>query len=233
MKKTLCIILVLVAFLCQSCHVVNTSYTYLPDAYTQVIADYETLIDFRLSDDFEALHNADVCPAISEVLNSQIQQNFAHEWSCMLVEMVQGLETAKKSCFGYFLYDINQDDLPELFGVRSDKTILAVFSIDMQKAVLLDAYWSEYACVLMDSGVLYTRSSGGYNYITYKMITYDARDLTKTVIKEFGIDALAYYEVTNGKTNTISKESFQQLLSRDPFKHTVSWDNVQIFYYQG
>lgn len=138
--------------------------------YDDIIEDYRNIVSFRLLDDFEYLWNYGEFIELSEPLLNALTvsgSDLDYRWSNMIVEMPTADST--QSSFGYILTDINDDNCPELFWVRDDHTVLAVFTVHDEQIVLLDAFWSRYVCVITDDGKLYTRSSGGADITDYEL----------------------------------------------------------------
>ena len=122
--------------------VIHTSNVWdVPDAYISVLNDYDRVIEYRLDDTFESKYNNGITVEIGDALTNSIQSGMLENWSNMLVEMTNGLASPSKSDFGYIVYDLNDDQTPELFWVRSDHEILAIFTLVNNQARLLDAFW--------------------------------------------------------------------------------------------
>ena len=211
--------------------------------YIDILADYEKIVEFRLSDTFESDWNSGRIIAVSDTLlhaqNDENEERATYglplnvKWSYMLVDMTDELENPKKSSFGYILKDINGDSIPELFWVREDGVVLAVFAVRDKQPVLLDAFWPRYDCVITNKGELYTLAAGGAGYDNY-----DIRSLTSSgklsVVKSFGSEGwsaetgVQYYELISGEKTSISESQFYALLQEYPFRHGSSWEKVYI-----
>lgn len=196
--------------------------------YAEVLQDYETIVHFRLSDTFEENWNNDCFPTISTALTVAIQENPDVEWSNTIVEMTTGLDKPTISSFGYIFRDINNDDFPELFLVREDYAIIAIFTNKNGKLVLLDTFWPKYECIITNEEELYIRTSGGATYTDYTIQALTAQgNLLKT--KQFGFEEISaegkplYYEVVNDVKQPIGEDHFDELLRENPFEFGSDW----------
>lgn len=219
----------------------------LPSAYYETIKDYKAVIDFRLSNTFEADYNNGKTIVLSKQLNDDIskaskeESDLGYKWSNMLVEMVNGLQNPKKESFGYVLLDINYDNTPELFWVREDYVILAMFTIHNNEARLLDAFWPQYMGVITDHGEIYTKTSGGAAYCYYELSRLAANSCEINSVKQFGIDGVLYvdgnpsgenyYEGINNTRSTVDRARFVELLATYPFQLGSQWDNLPIMFF--
>lgn len=220
MRKKYVIWLVLLAlglFGCSKNPQVPASPEDIPEPYLKVLSDYRAIIDFRLSSYFEESHNNGESPKISEELTRCINDGLEYEFSCMLAEMTFCMDHPSRESFGYFLQDVNHDGTAELFWVREDYFILAVFSIQDNRAKLIDALWPRHRMVVTDEGFLYTRSSGGADYTEFEMRRIEGNGELSTIFA-FGIEGKSYYEITDGKKENISQARFEELLRLYPFE---------------
>lgn len=196
--------------------------------YSNLLKDYENIVSFRLSEDFEANWNNGCYPPISDELAHAIQSSPNAEWSNMVVEMVNGIAEPDDSSFGYIEKDINGDDFPELFWVRSDYSILAIFTKNNEQLVLIDAFWSQHACIITNRNEMYTKTSGGAAYMRYTIQKIDVSGSTFQ-IREFGMDgfsadaAVQYYEIIENQKKFVSSEDFDELLRTYPFEIELTW----------
>jgi len=202
------------------------------DVYENVLLDYANLVTYRLSDEFETKWNANGELPIGNELKAAISDTDAPRdddsvplsarWSNMIVEMPKGLESAGKHDFGYVYWDVNSDHADELFWVRSDGMILAVFTVYNEKLVLLDSFWTRYRCEISESGAFHTVSAGGTAY------GYDVRTLGHTGAlahcQEFGFDSAEYYSIVQGKKTRITEEDFLKLRQEFSLGQTWPWN---------
>lgn len=133
-----------------------------PFLYVDLINDYKKILDFRLSDDFEEKYNnGTYLPDISDELKAAIASGNSEHWANMLAELPTGEEAFSIDYYGYILYDMNNDGIDELFWVRKDYSIIAIFTIYNETLTLLDAFWSRHRATINQQGVLITQGSGG------------------------------------------------------------------------
>lgn len=232
-SRTICILLCLVTLLslcgCKNGRdVAKTQDTAaaIPDQYEEILSDYNKVLTFRLSDTFESDYNDGKNVTLSDSLMAGMTDELAYRWSCMLVEMTSGRNEPEKRDFGYVLKDINKDGKPELFWVRQDHTILAVFTIKNDQVRLVDAFWTRYEGVVTDTGALYTIGSSGAASSEYRIREMTSDGSEATIVKEFGIDDNQYYEITDGEKVTVSEERFEELLTIYPFEKNTDWEIV-------
>ena len=203
--------------------------------YAQVLQDYETIVRFRLSDTFEDDWNNDRFPTVSDALTLAIQENPNAQWSNALIEMPKGLAEPTAASFGYILRDINGDDFPELFWIRADYSILAIFTKQNEKLALLDVFWPKHEGVMTDGNELYIKNSSGV-HTDYMLYTLSPQGtLLKT--KHFGIDGVSaeaqplYYEMADDEKQSIEVERFEALLTEHPFEFGSDWQLQEMNYW--
>lgn len=187
--------------------------------YFQILADFKITISGVLSESFEIDFNNGkfISP----------DANFKYEWGNMLIDAKDGLNNPSESSFGYVLKDINNDNINELFLIREDYTILAIFTLDNSKAKLLGAFWSRYSCIMLDNDDLYILSSNGaddFEYTIYRLTS----DNELEIIKQFGMNK-RYYERINDEIVFISKIQFDEILSVYPYISGKQWQKNEFF----
>ena len=185
----------------------------LPSAYETVITEYKELIELRLS-----LTGGNDDPEYS--LTSP-DQDLSLEWCNMFIELTLGIDSPSVSSFGYVLKDINCDGTNELFIVREDNMIFAVYTLYDGVAHLLGAYWPRYECSFLESGELFIEGSGGAFVLDYKVQTLDENSDNLVTVANFGYDisehstapdmSIYYYEEVNGEKLTVDEARFNEL----------------------
>ncbi len=200
----------------------------IPEPYTAILSDYSAIVDFRLSENFIEDYNNGVRPEISDTLDNCIEDELEYHFSCMLIEMAKGIDGLSKESFGYILQDVNRDGSAELFWVRDDYTILAAFTIRDGQVKMIDAFWPRHAMIATDEGFLYTRSSDGADYTSFRLSKLDA-DGTLSEVVAFGTEGLAYYEMIGSEKETIDEARFEALVSKYPFEASAAWRKATIY----
>lgn len=191
----------------------------VPNGYDQLLLDFGKTVERVLSESFEEEMNTGkfVSP----------DKKFEYEWQAMLIDLTDGLNNPSLSSFGYILKDINKDNTPELFLVRDDYTILAVFTLNNEQPQLLGAFWSKNKAVMLDDNQIYILRSGGANYFEYSIWQMNANNqLLKN--KCFGYEGNFIYESIDKDNIAISEARFKELLSTHPFIITEKWKNETI-----
>lgn len=200
-------------------------------AYREILTDYSETVEFRLSPTFGDDYNDGKEIPLSDGLKEALNSDLAYNWHCMLVEMVwsdEG-EVTEKEAYGYALEDISDDGIPELFWLRQDGFLLAVFTFREDQAVLLDAFWPRYRGCITPENLLYTRGSGGATHTEFVIRSLGADGLlTDTAL--FGIDGNKYYEFVDGAGKNITKNRFDELLEQNPFEQNRNWEILPLEY---
>ncbi len=203
--------------------------------YWEIVTDYKKLIDFRLSEQFnnswyENIKNVDFSETFKKTTSDLNELDY--RWSNMIVEL-PAFDIAKSSDdFGYILYDINDDNIPELFWVRNDYSIVAIFTYKNDSVVLLDAFWSRYNCFVSKDGKIYCYGSNGAadNELDVYSLTASA-ELKKTYGLssesnhdfETGQFTVNFYEYSDNEKKEISQEVYSELLKLYPHNQSNFW----------
>ncbi len=206
----------------------HTEFSSHNSAYDDIIEDYRNIVTFRISEDFESRWNNGEFIELSDDLDSVINSlndTLNYRWECMLIEMLA--YDSEENRFGYIMTDINDDDMPELFWIRGDHTVLAVFTVQDGKIVLLDAFRTRYSCVITDDFMVYTQSSGGASIIDYE-IRYLSDDAKLVKSAGFSMYNDEYSEYASGETVSIDRSRFDELLIEYPFENSRRWIDMEI-----
>lgn len=131
---------------------------YLP-VYWDTIRDYKTILEYRLSKKWdEEKPLPDLSNTFQKALDKdKISDDFLRT---MILEAVHFDDDRLKD-FGYILYDLDGNKIPELFWVRKDYSIVAVFTYYKEELRILDMYWSRYRGNIADNGQYFTCVSDG------------------------------------------------------------------------
>lgn len=208
-----------------------------PEVYRDVILDYENLVSYRLSEKFlEFYEHGNLIP-ISDSLAIALSET-SGVWSNMLAEMTNGGQYLTRESYGYILQDINGDNFPELFWVRADHHVLAIFTVFEKKLYMLDAFWPKYDCFMIESGKVHIVSTGGAECNHYEIRRMEANSSALIFVKEFGTDgrdetnSVIRFEVTeSGERIQITEDRLEELLSMYPFYQMGDhWKNTRIHF---
>lgn len=200
----------------------------IPDEYRTVINDLKTIVEFRISKTFEAEYNDGYFPETGEWFDfNSLSEQLQYAWSCMIAEMPGYPDGYSLDRYGYVLKDVNGDGIDELFFVRKDHSIIAIFTLVDGNPQLCDAFWSRYKCVITDKNEIYTLGSSGADHFDYivKKLNFKNRF---TVIKEFGADG-EYYETVDNERVIVDKSRFDELCNEYPLVNGESWTESFIF----
>ena len=128
-------------------------------AYWNAICDYKTILEHRLSKKWDLEKPLpDFSDTFQEALDKDtISDDFLRT---MIFEAVHFDDDRLKD-FGYILYDLDGNKIPELFWVRKDYSIVAVFTYYKEELRILDMYWSRYRGNIADNGQYFTCGSDG------------------------------------------------------------------------
>lgn len=145
-------------------------------------------------------------------------EELRYSWRCMCADAV--VPKGQSGEFGYILKDIDRDNTDELFLVDDERTVLAVFTMKNDEAVLLGAYWPRNSCTVTDSNELnvYIGIGTGVTYCVQKLELGEM----KTVL-EFGERAGEPYKTVNKIRENISSEEYNNLLSDYTHKDGEQW----------
>ena len=199
----------------------------VPEEYAGVINDYKKMVEFRLSDEFDGVWTDEITPIIDIYKYGEMQGDLG----IALTELVDFINDPSKDSFGYVISDINSDGTPELLWTVSDPNIIvAVFTVSLGRAQLVDAFWSRYRCNVTKDGQLLTMGSNGASYTVFSVKELEKNSTKLTTVAEFGTDFDVekqldlYYEIIDGKTEYIDRDRFDELASQYPFENDVTID---------
>ena len=234
-----------------------TSFHYPKDTlhplYEIALADYRNIVNYRLSpeydsNDFQLTFSEELLSALDYVAlvltryaglgdHDSYATLILDDWYFMIHEMLPANQVPSIDAFGYALWDMNGDGTPELFWMRNDGYILAVFTVYQDELILLRSSYSrgyvwiseEYRLACQVSGGAATTSIavddlkeyiGAMIPVTVKGIYSDYDELPSTDI--------IYYEILEGEYFTISEERFYTLL--EELQKQVPITNVATFH---
>ena len=196
--------------------------------YTDVIEDYEKIIEYRLSLDFNSSYMPDLSKQWADyafVIDNQVmvETDAKYRWNCMIIGMTNYIDAPTKESFGYIFADLNGDNIPELIWVSADYRILCIFTIVDNQVRLVDSFWSSYRCVIMDTGELYTLRIGGAKSSIFAITRIDAQSGKLKTRIEFGEDFGTYFKIENGDGYILTEDEYLQLCNIYPFVTGDKW----------
>ena len=217
MKRTISIILcALMVVLLVACGEEQKPVT----GYDDLILKLSETVDQLFSDDFDKELEKGSYTSPTGELNDK--------WTAMLRDAKTDFKNIDENAFGYKMVDVNSDSSAELFFVRSDGRLLAVFTMYEGAPLLVDAYNRSYQCVLRDTGELYimtVRSDGGYDF-KINALNSSTGALNNTI--SFGQEGSICYEMIEGSIYTTSNERLSELRNEYPFEHSSVFEEMEL-----
>ena len=208
--------------------------------YENLIGDYKKLIEFRFSDAFgddwqEKLDHLELSDSFRRIISAVMTEDHSDAISNMIDQLENTFSSQEVGDFGYILYDLNKDEMPELFWVRKDHSIVSVFTAQNGEAVLLDAFGTRYKGYVSEKGELYGWGSGGAQDQRCSVYKMTAEGKLETVsgfssgVDYFGDPSqLLYNEIAGDQTKKISAERFNTLAKEYPQEQSDLWMNLSI-----
>ena len=187
---------------------------------------YDAVID-KLSSSVDSMFTENFEEKVSEGAYSSPTGELPEKWNNMLIDATKDFRNLDENAFGYKLVDLNSDGVSELFFVRSDDKVLAIFTMCEGAPVLVDAFERDYQCVIRDSGEVYTmtaREDGGYDH---KIHTLNSSSGTYYTTVAFGTEGNINYEVIDGMTYTTSSERIIELRAEYEFKMSTAFTDME------
>lgn len=181
-----------------------------PTSYEDIIVKLDEAVHGLFADDFDEKLKQGAYPSPTGELEDK--------WMITLSDAKADFSNVDENAFGYKLIDVNSDGVSELFFMRSDERILAIFTMHGGKPVMVDCYGRSYRGIVMDTGEIYTlnvRDDGGYDYKIYTLNS-SSGALFNTVA--FGYEGSIAYEMINGAVYTTSTDRINELAEQYPFE---------------
>lgn len=171
------------------------------DVYASVMNDYVAWIDGLLTMPKE------------DFIASELNTGFGN----MAIDALTELENPTRDSFGYFLRDLNEDGIDELVLLRDDYYVLGLYTVSEGKPYLLDSFWYRYTGIVLDTGYIYTRGSGGASYTEYKLRRLEKDSTELTVLQTFGVDGETFFVINeDGNKRNLYKPEFYDMLAGLP-----------------
>lgn len=217
----------------------------MPAAYQETLADIQSVMEWKFAEDFWGKYEQGEMPEpiLSDNLAAQLadeeNDEVSEAWFNMVMEMLPHYSDSATCRAGYILKDINSDNVPELFLLQEDRTLLAVFTVCEGKSKLLKAFWNRYAAVMADDGRLSTQSSPGTGLLDREILKLDAEGVLVNDLSfhcddpgSSDLEAVYMERVGDGKAKAITEERYDELLALYPFEWGSSWEELNISYIQ-
>ena len=142
------------------------------ELYADLINDFKLVINFRLSSEYDDAKKKNSnfhirrYVKVSDTLTDALAgfKNNMTYWHAMLEDLPPNSLGKSADSFGYILYDLDYDGVEELFWVRKDHKIIAIFTFYKNEVKLLDCYSNNRAGYIGDpnpSGNIEELYSGG------------------------------------------------------------------------
>ena len=150
----------------------------------------------------------------------------------MVIDSLQTLHTDKEqSQCGYALFDLNGDGIDELFWLRRDRSIAAIFTCYEGKAVLVDAYWARSRAYVSQNKELYVNGSSGADnndFRSYKLLSDGTLQFVRGAYSMYDpeMDEVRYFEIVPDETVDITEEEFDLIIADYPYEISDFWLSV-------
>ncbi|MDR0890014.1 MAG: hypothetical protein LBM28_05135 [Oscillospiraceae bacterium] len=187
-------------------------------SYDSILAEYRRFAECLLDESIELIGYR-LTKAIEENIFSTPSEDadLRYHWSCMQIETniwsFQDVPRTKEA-FGYAIADLNEDGNEELILLIENYTTLAIFTKVDGVPTLVDAYWPKHRCAILESGQLYTHSSGGAGFWEGALLELQPNGSALVPVKEFGCDRYLYIVVA-GERVFVSEEEFDEFRSEE------------------
>lgn len=200
--------------------------------YEDVINDYEKLVDFRLSPNFESDYNGGGKPVLTKQWTNYMlkhdgvaleKREADYRWHCMLVDMLDYIDEPTKESFGYMFTDLSEDEIPELVWISSDYRILCIFTIVDNQVRLVDSFWPRHSCVVRETGELCILENNGAADNVYKIKRMDSKTGSLVTQVEFGEKQSTYYKTENGQYYSLTEQEYRNIFREYSFAVTDEW----------
>ena len=207
----------------------NYMETDIHEPYEEILNDLSNVVKYRISDTFQ--NNWPEKIEYSDSLKKALEM---HEnnyvWDCMIVELPMSEDAYTFEHYGYILYDINSDGIEELFFVRADHSIAAIFTYSDNEIVLVTAFWPRYRGVVSSDGLLLTTGSNGA--MDNRQYAYSVA-VDGTLIPEYGVRSesnhstdpvsVNYYKYENDQEIPALYEEYEEVRSKIRLEQRAFW----------
>lgn len=208
-------------------------------AYGELTEDFKKLLTFgadgTLSENwYDELIKTDFSDTAKAIAAEYSREDFTAQFEGAMTELFTSDEKSAEK-FGTVEYDLNKDGTPELFWVKADHSIVALFTYGEGGAKLLDAFWSRYKGFVSEKGVLYSWGSSGARNDRCSILQSGANG--EWIVKEgfssepdlFGDPTKTnYFEFSDSQKKRITASRFEELSKEYPPKHSSLWTALAI-----
>ncbi len=113
-------------------------------SYEEVIIKLDEAVHGMFADDFEDKLKEGAYPSPTGELSDK--------WLTTLLDAQKDFPNVDENAFGYRMIDLNSDGISELFFMRSDERVLAIFTMYEGKPCMVDCYSRSYRGIIRDTG---------------------------------------------------------------------------------
>lgn len=182
-------------------------------AYWDAICDYKTILEHRLSKKWDL---EKPLPDFSDTFQEALDKDtISDDLLRTMIWETAHFDDDRLKDFGYILYDLDGNKIPELFWVRKDYSIVAVFTYYKEELRILDMYWSRYRGNIADNGQYFTCASDGAADNSCNVYILDKGKLEEVFCfyrsSDGKADTVGYYETASKVKIEIDEARFQNL----------------------
>lgn len=199
------------------------------EPYEEILNDLSNVVKYRISDTFQNNWPEEIEYSDSLKKALEMHEN-NYVWDCMIVELPMSEDAYTFEHYGYILYDINSDGIEDLFFVRADHSIAAIFTYSENEIVLVTAFWSRYRGVVSSDGLLLTTGSNGA--MDNRQYAYSVA-VDGILIPEYGVRSesnhstdpvsVNYYKYENDQEIPVLYEEYEEIRSKIKIEQSTFW----------
>ena len=200
-------------------------------SYWDAICNYKMMLEHRLSKNWNW---GDPLPDVSDTFKKALEKDEISDY--LLQTMVDELSYAdddKLEDFGYILYDLDGNKIPELFWVRKDYSIVAAFTYYKDEMRILEMYWYRYRGNIAGNGQYFTWGSDGAADNSCNVYILNKGKLEEIFSfyseSNFRTNTVSYYEATPKEKLEIDEVRFESLSADFPENQDFIKENCTIY----
>ena len=197
--------------------------------YQDLVEDYRAILAYRLSSKYDS---GEVDSKCLSQLSDTMQQIFAKDQDSkdilegLIDELPMSQYQQNEADYGYILHDVNADGVPELFWVREDHSIAAIFTRKKEEMILLDGFWSRYRGYISENNAFYTHGSSGAADNECAVYSLEGSKLKEQF--RFGLEDGAPFEAVGKEHISISADRLNELYDQFPDAPSAFWRSLEI-----